>query len=183
MELQIPEELRPEELDTPEPVHREAKEEPLAPAQLIPAPRPVSAFGKAMGVLRTVVPLAQKLLPLLDGQVGTAVSNLIGPQVTPRQMAQALGQLQDGLAQLEQQHVELRTHVAGQTAALKAIDAQIEEVRQLAEETASAQRAANESLQRMSRKVNLMAIAGLLLLAGVVALNVILFVSIRRVLR
>lgn len=146
--------------------------------------RPVhklSTLEKTVGVLRTILPLAQKVLPLIDGQIGTVVSNLMGPQALPRQFAQTLLPLQEGLAQLERQHVELRTQLAGQSTALKRIDEQLETVRNLIEETAEEQRNLTESLEKMRRKVNLVAIAGLVFLAAVVTLNVVLLVHFRRV--
>lgn len=147
--------------------------------------RPVhrlTRLEKTVGVLRMILPIAQKCLPLLDGQIGTAVSNLIGPQSSPRQVANALLPLQQGLAQLEKQHIELRAQVSGQNAALNQIQEQLEAVKNLAEETAEQQRILTERLEKLGRKVNVVAIAGPVLLAAVVALNVVLFVHIRRIL-
>jgi hypothetical protein len=133
-----------------------------------------------MGVLRTILPIAQKVLPLIDGQIGTVVSNFLGPQASPRQVAQTLLPLQEGLAQLEKQHMELRAVVAGQSAAFKQIDEQLETVKKLVVETSQGQRKLAEGLEKMRRKVNTAEIAGLVLLAVVVALNVVLFVQFRR---
>jgi len=55
-------------------------------------------------------------------------------------------------------------------------------VRKLAEETAEEQQNLASILSKMRRRVSLFAIAGLVLLAAVVTLNVVLFVHIRRVL-
>jgi uncharacterized coiled-coil protein SlyX len=137
---------------------------------------------KTVGVLRTILPLAQRFLPLIDGQIGTVVSNLIGPQASPRQIAQTVLPLQEGLAQLERQHIELRAQMAGQTAALKEISERIGTVRKLMEETAEEQQNLTDSLKRLRRKVNAAAVAGLVLLAAVVTLNVALFVHIRGIL-
>lgn len=147
--------------------------------------RPVhrlTKLEKAVGVLRAILPIAHKCLPLLDGQIGTVVSNLIGPQTSPRQIVNALLPLQEGLAQLERRHMELRAQVSGQSAALSQIDEQLEEVKKLAGETAENQRNLTESLEKMGRKLNWVAIAGLVLLATVVTLNVVLLVHIRRIL-
>ncbi|HTW80840.1 MAG TPA: hypothetical protein VME23_14940 [Terracidiphilus sp.] len=171
------EELRSEEVTTGEPKPAEAEARPRGPVEIVRPARQNSTLEKALGVLRTVLPLAQKFLPLIDGQVGTVVSNLIGPQISPRQVTQTLLPLQEGLAQLEKQHIELRAEVAGQSAALKQIDEQIDAVRKLVEETAEEQRNLAESAEKM----RLVAIAGLVLLAAVVTLNVILFVQLRRV--
>jgi hypothetical protein len=139
-------------------------------------------MDKTVGMLRTMLPLALKFLPLLDGQIGMVVSNLVGPQATPRQVAQTLLPVHEGLAQLEKQQVELRAQMAGQSAALKQIDDQLQTLRSLTEETAEVQRKLTASLQRVQRKVNVVAIAAFVLLAVVVGLNVVLLVHIRRVL-
>lgn len=107
------EDLRPEEFATEAPKIGEAGAPQPRPVGIArPAPH-LSAMEKTVGVLRAILPIAQKFLPLLDGQVGTVVSNLIGPQNSPRQVANALLPLHEGLAQLEKQHVELRAQVAG----------------------------------------------------------------------
>ena len=163
----------------PRPV--EARTEPRGPTEILRPGHHLSAFEKTMGVLRAILPIAQKVLPLIDGQIGTVVSNFLGPQASPRQVAQTLLQLQEGLAQLERQHMELRAAVAGQSGAFKLIDEQLETIRKLTEETAERQRSLAEGLERMRRKVNVAEIAGLILLAAVVALNVVLFVQMRRI--
>jgi hypothetical protein len=175
------EELRPEAVATEEPKPEGAATKPRSPGQIVRPVQHPSTLEKTVGVLRTILPLAQKFLPLLDGQIGTVVSNLIGPQSSPRQVAQTLLPLQEGLAHLEKQHVELRAQVAGQRAALKQIDEQIETVRKLTEDTAEEQRNLADNLEMMRRKVNLVAVAGLVLLAAVVTLNVVLFVHMRRI--
>jgi hypothetical protein len=158
----------------------EARTEPRGSGEILRPGQHLSAFEKTMGVLRTILPIAQKVLPLIDGQIGTVVSNFLGPQASPRQVAQTLLQLQEGLAQLEKQHMELRAAVAGQIGAFKQIDERLEAVRKLTEETAERQRKLAESLEKTRRKVNVAEIAGLVLLTAVVALNVVLFVQMRR---
>lgn len=175
------EELRPEGVATEEPKIAAAGTKPRGPVEIVrPANRP-STMEKTVGVLRTILPLAQRFLPLIDGQIGTVVSNLIGPQASPRQIAQTVLPLQEGLAQLERQHIELRAQMAGQTAALKVIDEQIGTVRKLTEDIAEEQQNLTDSLKKLSRKVNMVAVAGLVLLTVLVALNVVLFVHIRRI--
>ena len=175
------EELRPEGVATEEPKPEGAATKPRSTGQIVRPVQHLSKLEKTVGVLRSMLPLAQKFLPLLDGQIGTVVSNLIGPQNSPRQVAQTLLPLQEGLAHLERQHIELRAQVAGHSAALKQIDEQIEMVRKLTEDTAEEQRILTERLEKMRRKVNLIAVAGLVLLAALVTLNVILFVHMQRI--
>jgi hypothetical protein len=175
------EELKAEGVATEEPRADHPGIKSLGPVEILrPVHRP-SRLEKTVGVLRAMLPLAQKFLPLLDGQYGTVVSNLISPQSTPRQVAQTLLPLQEGLAQLEKQHVELRTQVAGQSAALKQINEQVEAAKNLIEETVEGQRNLTDRLERIRRKVSIVAIAGLVVLAGLVTLNVVLFMHLRRI--
>jgi hypothetical protein len=176
------EELKPDGSTAEGPKPAEAGTAPRSPMHIVrPVQRP-STMDKTVGVLRTMLPLALKFLPLLDGQIGTVVSNFVGPQTTPRQVAQTLLPLQAGLAHLEKQHFELRAELSTQNATLKQIDEQIQTLRNLNEETAEVQRNLTADLKKMRRNVKLVAISGFVLLAGLVALNVVLFVQIRRIL-
>jgi hypothetical protein len=159
----------------------DAGKRPRGQEEMVHAPHQPTRLEKILGVVRAALPIAQRVLPLIDGQIGTVVSSLIGPQVSPRQVAQTLLPLQAGLAELEKQQLGLRTQVAGQNVALKQIDEQLEAVKKLAVEAAEEQQRQAESLKKMARKVNGIAIAGLILLGAMVALNVVLFVQIRRV--
>jgi len=176
------EDLRPEEFATEAPKTGEAGTPPRRPMEIARPVHHQSAMEKTVGVLRAILPIAQKFLPLLDGQVGTVVSNLIGPQNSPRQVANALLPLHEGLAQLEKQHIELRAQVAGQSAALRQMAEEIETVRKQIEETAAEQQALAGILSKMRRRMNLFAVAGLVLLVALVALNVVLLLHLRRVL-
>ena len=158
----------------------EDKAETEGGAQIVrPVPH-VSGLAKTIGVLRTMLPLAQKVLPLIDGRIGTVVSNLIAPHMSPSQGLQTLLPLQQSLAKLEKQQMELRALVVGQNAALEQIDLQLEAVRKLTEEIGERQRSLAAGLEKMSREVNLIAVAGLVLLAVLLTLNVVILVHVRR---
>jgi hypothetical protein len=173
------EEANPEQAMTELQKSEAAPSKPAMPSGIVHPPQRSSALDKTVSVLRTVLPIAQKVLPLIDGQIGTVVSNLIAPQASPRQVAQSLLPLQEGLAQLEKQQVELRAQATGQNAALKHIDEQIAVLGKLAGDTAEKQRNLADSLEKTRRKITVFAIAGLLLLAGLLALNVILLLRAR----
>ena len=49
-----------------------------APERRIPTQQP-STLQRAAGIIRSAIPVVQKLLPLLDGNFGSAVSNLLTP--------------------------------------------------------------------------------------------------------
>ena len=49
-----------------------------APERRVPTQHP-STLQRAAGIIRSAIPVVQKLLPLLDGNFGSAVSNLLNP--------------------------------------------------------------------------------------------------------
>lgn len=174
------EELRPEQVATEEPKAEGAGGGPRGPVEIVRPGQRASTGQKTVGVLKAILPLAMKILPLLDGQYGTVVSNLVGVQTTPRHVAQTVLPLQEGIAQLEKQHIELRAQVAGQTTALKQIDEQIESVRKLTVQTAEEQQNLTARMEGMNRKMNVVALVGLVVLAALIAVNVVVYVHIRR---
>lgn len=54
-----------------------------APDRRLPAQQHPSTLQKAAGIIRSAIPVVQKLLPLLDGNIGSAVSNLLNPPPPP----------------------------------------------------------------------------------------------------
>ena len=53
-----------------------------------PAPSDESSgLQRAMNAFRMALPIVQRLLPLLDGNIGTAVANLLLPRPAPRNRA------------------------------------------------------------------------------------------------
>ena len=48
-----------------------------------PDPQQGSGLDRAMGILRMAIPFVQRILPLLDGNIGTAVSNILTPHPQP----------------------------------------------------------------------------------------------------
>jgi hypothetical protein len=174
------EELKPEGGATEAPKPAEAGATSRSPLHIVRPVQPATKLDKTVGVLRTMLPLALKILPLLDGQIGTVVSNLIGPQTAPRQDARTLLPLQDGLVQLEKQHNELRTQVAEQGAVLKHIDEQLEAVRNLTAEAAEAHQNLTAGLKKMRRNMFIVAIGGFVLLTAVITLNVVFWIHLRR---
>ncbi|MGH9604921.1 MAG: hypothetical protein ACRD3N_04400 [Terracidiphilus sp.] len=132
------------------------------------------------------LPFMQRLLPLLDGNVGTAVSNILAShaQNSPAQAASAaaLAPLEDGLADLQTQHRELRSQVADQNTSLKRVEDQLEMVREATDRNTLEQQELLEDLKTFSHKALIFAVAASLLLAVSIVFNVILFLHIQRVL-
>jgi len=157
------------------------------PERSLPAPPRDQSPGvqRAVNVFRTIVPIVQTILPLLDGKVGTAIGSLLAPR--PHSAAQPqpkidLVPLEHGLAALQTQHHSLREQVMEQNTSLKRVEDQLEMVREATDRNTLEQQELLEDLKHFSSRVKAVAFVGLGLLAVTIALNVILFLHIKRVL-
>src|SRR5208283_2055344 len=88
-----------------------------------PAPQPAedsSGMQRVVNVVRMAIPLVQRLLPLIDGNIVTAVANVIAPrpraQLAPPPVKVNLAPLEEGLANLQAQQRGLREQVIEQNA-------------------------------------------------------------------
>ncbi len=145
-----------------------------------PGDQPTS-LQRAMNGLRMAWPFVQKVLPLLDGQVITAISNLLAPH-PPRPAQVNLAPLEGSVTELQARHVVLGDQVAEQNAALKRVEDRLELVREATDRNTLEQQELMDDLKRVGRKVNLIAVVALILLAASIAVNVVLYLHIQRVL-
>ncbi len=141
-----------------------------------------TGFQRAVGTLKMAIPFLQRILPLLDGNVATAVSNLLGPHPAQAQPRLDLAPIEDGLAELNAEHHELREQVAEQNASLKRVEDQLEMVREATDRNTLEQQELMEDLKTVGNKVNAFAMIALVLLGISIVINVILFLHIQRVL-
>jgi chromosome segregation ATPase len=93
-----------------------------------------------------------------------------------------LAPLEDGLAELQTGHRELRDQVMEQNSSLKRVEDQLEMVREATDRNTLEQQELLEDLKTVSNKVNTFAFVALVLLAVSVVLNIVLYLHIRRVL-
>jgi hypothetical protein len=144
-----------------------------------PPERP-TAMQRVMHGIRSALPLAQKVLPLLDGQILTAISNLLAPHVAHPAPAADLKPLEGDLADLRTRHIELYGKVIEQSAATRRVAERLEKVQEASERNAQEQQELKESVQTIGRKANLIAILALSLAAVSIAANVFFFFHFRR---
>jgi hypothetical protein len=141
-----------------------------------------TGFQWATNALRMAIPFVQRILPLLDGHVATAVSNLLGSQPAHHEPKVDLTHIEDGLTELHSRHRELRDQVIEQNTSLKRVEDQLEMVREATDRNTLEQQELLEDLKVVSNKVNLFAIVALALLGVSILVNIILYLHIRRVL-
>ncbi|MGB8029386.1 MAG: hypothetical protein WCF30_06940 [Terracidiphilus sp.] len=143
-----------------------------------------SGAQRAINLFRTVMPIVQRLLPLLEGNVLTAVSNVLTPrpQAPPPAPKVDLAPLETGLAELQTQHRGLREQVIEQNATLKRVEDQLEMVREATDRNTLEQQELLEDLKAFSGKVKVVAVIGIGVLIIGIVLNLILFLHIQRVL-
>jgi len=162
------------------------------PPSSAPPPNHPSTLQRAVNVFRTAMPYVQRILPLLDGNVGTAVSNMLAPRphtppppsapVDLAPIRTTLTGLQSGLTELQTQNRELRSQVVEQNSSLKKVEDQLQHVREATDRNTLEQQELLGDLKSVGRKVNFFAYFALSLLGLSVLLNVALFLRIWRIL-
>lgn len=147
-----------------------------------------SGMQRAMSAFRMVVPIVQRLLPLLDGNIGTAISNLVVNRAQP-QPAPAppppqvdLAPLEEGLTVLQTQHRNLREQVMEQNTSLKRVEDQLEMVREATDRNTLEQQELLVDLKLFGHKVKIVAFVGLGLIAAGILLNLVMYLHLKNVL-
>lgn len=140
-----------------------------------------TSLQRAVNALRGVWPFMQRLLPLLDGNLATAVSQVLTAQPKPEPPVN-LAPIEDGIAEVQLQQRELRDQVAEQHISLKRVEDHLEMVREATDRNTLEQQELMEDLKTVGTKVNIVALIALALLLVSVLLNLFLYLHIERVL-
>jgi hypothetical protein len=145
-----------------------------------------SSVQRAIHLFRAALPIVQRLLPLLDGNIATAVAGLVAPRPHPQPAPPApkvdLVPLEEGLAELQTQHQSLREQVIEQNTSLKRVEDQLEMVREATDRNTLEQQELLEDLKSFSYKVRIVAAIVLGLLAISIVINLFLFTRLQRLL-
>jgi hypothetical protein len=139
---------------------------------------------RAASALRAALPYVQRILPLLDGNIGTAVSNVLSPypQMSPPPPPVDLEPIEEGLAEVQMQHRALRNQFLEQNTLLKRLEDQLETVREASDRNAREQQELLDSLEAVQKRVNRFALLGFALLAVSLLVNVGLYLHIEHIL-
>jgi len=143
-----------------------------------------SGVQRVINAVRAALPYVQRILPLLDGNIGTAVGNMFAPHhhAAPPPPPVNLAPIEDGLANLQAQQRELRDQVLEQNSSLKRVEDQLEMVREATDRNTLEQQELMEDLKAVGHKWNVFALIALGLLAVSVIVNVVLYLHILMVL-
>jgi hypothetical protein len=141
-----------------------------------------SGMQWAMGMMKQAVPFVQRLLPLLDGQIGAAVANLLASRPHPPAPRVDLQPIEQSLSELQLQQHDLKDQLVDQNASLKRVEDHLEMVREATDRNTLEQQELIEDLKAMGSRVNLFALSFLVLLVLSILLNIALFLHISRVL-
>ena len=139
---------------------------------------------RAVSMLRAALPFVQRLLPLLDGNIASTVSSFLAPRPhaqAPPSAKLDLVPIEDGLAELQTQHQNLRDQVMEQNTSLKRVEDQLEMVREATDRNTLEQQELLEDLKAFGNKVKVVVIALLLVAVGFV-MTLALFLHMQRVL-
>lgn len=179
----------------------------LPPAQPAFAPEPGAASSnnlqRAVSVFRMAMPFVQRLLPLLDGHIATAVSSVLSPppssaptpapapapaaaplQQPVRMQTQTLdlAPVHDGIKRLYAEQRELRNQIAENNTSLHKVEDSLEMVREATDRNTLEQQEFLEDLKSIGTKVNIVTLVLISLLLVSMLLNLVLYLHMQRVL-
>jgi hypothetical protein len=141
-----------------------------------------NAMQRAMGILKQAAPFVARLLPLIDGNITAAVSNILSSRPHVPSAPVDLTPVHNQLSEMQLQHNDLRTTVLEQTTGLKRVEDQLELVREATDRNTLEQQEFIEDLKAVSHKVSLIAVGLSILLILSVVVNLLLYMYIKRVL-
>jgi len=144
-----------------------------------------SSLQRAVNMMRVALPFVQRILPLLDGNLATTVSNILTPPPPPPPPPAPkldLAPIEKGLGELQTQHRELREQFAEHNSSLKRVEDQLEMVREATDRNTLEQQELLEDLKAVGSKVNIVALIAIGLLAFSILVNLLLYMHLQRVL-
>jgi hypothetical protein len=107
------------------------------------------------------------------------MSPLPSPRPASPPPAVDLAPLEEGIASLQTQHRELRTQIVEQNVSLRRVEDQLEMVREATDRNTLEQQELLDDLKSVGNRVNIFAMAALLLLVISVMVNIILYLHIK----
>lgn len=143
-----------------------------------------SSAQRTLSVLGQAMPFVQKLLPLIDSNVASAVINLFAarPHSAPPPPPVDLTPVHKQVSELQMQQSDLRSQVLEQNTSIKRVEDQLEMVREATDRNTLEQQELIEDLKAVGNKVNLFALLLFAMLIVSILLNLAMFLHIKQVL-
>jgi hypothetical protein len=163
-------ENQPPVAETPKPESNGVAKKSIMKSSSSPRrPNQSSGFQRVLAAARIIAPFAQKLLPLLDGNVATAVANvLVQRPPTPQVDTQPL---EESLAKVKVSQVELQDRVAEQQTQLSRLATHADKLQQAADNLNSEHFELEQELKTLRKRVAFLARVSLVLFAVVLLAN------------
>jgi hypothetical protein len=139
-----------------------------------------SGFQRTTSAIRTLLPLVQKVLPLLDGNFASVALNLLAPRL--QQPPVDIHPIEVGLAKLRADLSELRDKNVKHDAALKRIGQDIESVKDALERTSFEQKQMAREVSRLGTRITAFSVVVVLLLIASLAVDVVLLLRVQQAL-
>jgi hypothetical protein len=143
-----------------------------------------TGFQRALGAARMALPLVQRILPLFDGNIGSAVSNFLPREASthPPPPTVNLDPIENRLIDLQNRHRELQRLMMEQTSKLRGIEDRLEELRDDAARNAQAQDELHEDMKAVSARIKIFAGLILAFLGLSSLMNVVFYLQMRHIL-
>lgn len=138
-----------------------------------------SGFNRAMGVVRAALPVVQKLLPLLEGNVAYAAANFL----TSQGQHVDLVPLEKAVGKLQEEQRSMRGQVAEHRTALQQVQDELAAVKEAAAQSASDQRELAEHLLVTRQKISRFTWIVVTLLVLSIVFNFLIIVRMAYILR
>ena len=154
------------------------------PARITSGNERPSGLMRTLSALRSAMPIVQRLLPLLEGNVAKAVTNLLAPQHhdEPAPPPVDLVPVQRGLVEIQKQHRELREQIATQNVSLQRVEDQLSHVATATDRNTREQQELVEEIQLMGKRHSRFSTIAIILLLLSIAANVVIFLLMKHIL-
>jgi hypothetical protein len=140
-----------------------------------PEPEPRPRFGRTMNAIKTVLPILQRALPLLEGNVAMTVANLLAPM--PFGGSTNLEPVERAIRSVHAEIEQIRSSHDEQSAILKRVDEQLSDLRDVADRLSARQLELTDEIHSLRRRLVVVAVLGLLLLTASLGVSIFLLLK------
>jgi hypothetical protein len=143
------------------------------------ATKPASGFQRTTSAIRTLLPLVQKVLPLLEGNFASVAVNLLAPRLQGPPVD--IHPIEVGIAKLRAEVAELHDKNEQHDAAFKRIGQDMESVKDALERTSFEQKQRAQELSRLGTRMTIFSVVVVVLLIASLVVDVVLLLRVQQV--